>query len=112
MRPSKLELEMRLNDIKRAKAIAQNRISSESSEEGKQYFEEELSCFNDKIETYEALIRHIRLTELPSYSFRMPSSELEFTISPNSQSSQAIGNDDPSLYLPYMLGLFLHWPNN
>ena len=103
---------MRLNDIKRAKAIAENRISIENSEEGKQYFEEELSCFNDKIETYEALIRQTRLTELPSYSFRRPSSGLEFTISPNSQSSQPIVNDDPSLYFPYMLGLLLHWPNN
>ncbi|OMJ94821.1 hypothetical protein SteCoe_2007 [Stentor coeruleus] len=112
MKPSKLELEMKLNDIKRARAIAQNRISSENSEEGKKYFEEELSCFNDKIEIYEALIRQSRLAELSSYTFRMPNNELEFTISPSSQSSQPNGNEDPSLYLPYMLGLFLHWPNN
>lgn len=60
MMRSTLELQMKLNDLKRAKSIAQDKIANIKGTAKRKHFKNELRLINEDIETYQSLLNCLR----------------------------------------------------
>ncbi|OMJ81613.1 hypothetical protein SteCoe_17886 [Stentor coeruleus] len=60
MMRSTLELQMKLNDLKRAKSIAQNKIANARGAAKRNHFNSELRLITEDIETYQNLLNCLR----------------------------------------------------